>query len=59
VRYQSKLDQEFLLGRSWWQGTQDSAVIKVKLEGDQVSYEIHRTRQNDSGPARQGQFVIR
>jgi phosphodiesterase/alkaline phosphatase D-like protein len=38
VRYQSQLDQESFLGRSWWQGTQDSAVMKVKLAGEKVSY---------------------
>lgn len=56
--YQTQLDEESFLGRESWMANKSSAVMKVNVDGDQIEYEIHRTRETDPAPARQGRFQL-
>ncbi len=57
TRFEMRLDEESFLGKPAW-GTSNSAVMRISVDGDQVSYETHRTRKHDSGPVRKGSFTI-
>jgi phosphodiesterase/alkaline phosphatase D-like protein len=57
--YQVSLDEESFLGKEGFGfNIGNSNVMKIEVDGDNVRYEIHRTRKDDDGPIRSGQFNI-
>lgn len=58
TRYRVRLDRDSFLGRPRWGGTSNSALMLVSVDGDQIGYELHRTRRNDEQPARSGSFQL-
>jgi len=58
VRFRTRIDPDTFVGKEDWGGISNSSVMKIHVDGDEVRYEIHRTRQSEPGPARQGQFTM-
>ena len=55
--YRVELEENSFLGGSALD-TSNSAVMKVKLEGGRVNYQIFRTRQGQEAAVRQGEFQL-
>jgi len=58
VRFRTQINPETFLGKEDWGGISNSSVMKIHVDGDEVNYEIHRTRQLDEAPARRGGFRL-
>lgn len=58
--YRISLDEETFLGKEGlgFLNIKNSNVMKIEVDGNDVRYEIHRTRKDDGGPIRVGEFQI-
>lgn len=58
TKYETRLDPESSVGRGHLPTIANSNVLKVEVDGEELKYEFHRTRRDDDGPFRQGEFRI-
>ena len=58
TRYRVRLDKGSFLGKPAWGGTSNSAFMLVTVDGNQVTYDLHRSRVREAGPARSGGFWL-
>lgn len=57
--YRVSLDEESFLGKEGWGfNIANSNVMKIEVDGNDIRYQIHRTRKDDKEPIRSGQFNI-
>ena len=56
--YEVELDEESFVGQGRLPRIHNSNLMKIKVDGEQIEYEIHRTRRRDDGPVRQGSFKM-